>query len=110
MSALRRSSRSALGPGGVRLLRLRQGAEYCCAGFAWQGLPLWLAVPFRGHVLWAINADHLTFMENYVAASLRETGPGNSRLASRLPAWIKSAKNRDDILRSLALLRAKLDG
>jgi hypothetical protein len=73
------------------------------------GLPLWLAVPFRGRVLWAVNADHLTFMENYVAAHLRETPPGNSRLASRIPAWIKSAKNRDDILRSFARLRARLN-
>ncbi|MCP2327328.1 hypothetical protein HDA40_005835 [Hamadaea flava] len=81
----------------------REGVDPC------SGLPLWLAVPFRGRVLWAINADHLTFLENYVAADLRETAPGNSRLASRIPAWIKSAKNRDDILRALARLRARLD-
>lgn len=73
------------------------------------GLRLWLSVPFRGRVLWALNADHLTFLENYVAAGLRETAPGNGRLASRLPAWIKSAKNRDDIVRALARLRERLE-
>ncbi len=73
------------------------------------GLALWLAAPFRGRVLWAVNADHLTYLENYVAAGLREVGPGNSRLGSRIPAWIKSAKNRPDLMRALARLRAKLD-
>jgi len=32
----------------------------------------------------AINADHLTFLENYVAERLRETPPGAAVLASRL--------------------------
>jgi hypothetical protein len=73
------------------------------------GLPLWLAMPFRGRTLWAVNAEHLTYLENYVAAGLREIGPGNSRLGSRLPTWIKSAKNRPDLMRALARLRTKLD-
>ncbi|MFC7613831.1 hypothetical protein ACFQV2_09915 [Actinokineospora soli] len=74
-----------------------------------RGLELWLQIPFRGHVLWAYHEEHLDFLERYVAAAVRERQPNrNSSVASRLPAWIKSAKNRDDILRALARMRATL--
>ena len=36
------------------------------------------------------------------------SGWANTSLASRLPRWIKIAKNRDEVLRALARLRAKL--
>ncbi|THV28747.1 hypothetical protein [Glycomyces paridis] len=101
-----------------RLLRLR------CRGCGWTKAPaakppwtapkrtrrtgLWLETDFRGRTLWARNEQHLEFLERYVAAGVRETGPFNSTIASRLPAWIKSGKNRDDLLRALAKLRARL--
>ncbi|MEU6858945.1 hypothetical protein AB0B28_08750 [Glycomyces sp. NPDC046736] len=69
---------------------------------------LWLETDFRGERLWAVNEQHLRFLEDYVAAGVRETGSFNSTLASRLPAWIKSAKNRDDLLKTLAKLRTRL--
>ncbi|MEU6247466.1 hypothetical protein [Glycomyces sp. NPDC047010] len=71
---------------------------------------LWLEVGFRGERLWAVNEQHLSFLEDYVAAGVRETGPFNSTIASRLPAWIKSGKNRNNLLRALAKLRARLPG
>lgn len=70
---------------------------------------LWLEIEFRGERLWALNEQHLSFMEDYVAAGVRETGSFNSTIASRLPAWVKSGKNRDDLLRALAKLRARLN-
>ncbi len=74
--------------------------------------PLWLQMSCCGETLWAYNEKHLDFLESYVTAKLRETAPDNtvrnSTLASRLPAWIKSAKNRDDILRCIGRLRDKL--
>jgi hypothetical protein len=70
---------------------------------------LWLEVDIRGERLWAVNEQHLSFLEDYVAGGVRETGPFNSTIASRLPAWIKSGKNRDNLLRALSKLRARLD-
>lgn len=77
-------------------------------------LPLWLQTPCCGEILWAYNERHLTFLESFVSSGLRqrkrhlETGWSNQSLASRLPRWIKSAKNREEVLKAASLLRAKL--
>jgi hypothetical protein len=76
-------------------------------------LPLWLQAPCRGETLWAYNADHLQWLEDYVGAELRERAPGehgwsNSGMASRLPRWMQSAKNRDDVLRCIRGLKQQL--
>jgi hypothetical protein len=70
---------------------------------------LWLRVNCCGHVLWAYNMQHLDFLESYVAASLRERKPNiNQSLASRLPVWIKSTKNRDQLIKGIQKLKDKL--
>ncbi|HYR11692.1 MAG TPA: hypothetical protein VEQ60_28170 [Longimicrobium sp.] len=76
-------------------------------------LPLWLQAPCRGETLWAYNAAHLQWLEDFVGAELRERAPGehgwsNQGLASRLPPWMQSAKNRDDVLRCIRGLRERL--
>jgi len=72
-------------------------------------LPLWLQISCCGKTLWAYNETHLDFLENYVGSKLRERVPNtNKSLASRLPQWIKSAKNRDEILKCIKRLRTKL--
>jgi hypothetical protein len=72
-------------------------------------LPLWLQISCGGEVLWAYNRKHLELLENYVGAKLRErTAKGRSSFLSRLPQWIKSAKNRDEILRAIDKLKGKL--
>ena len=88
---------------------------------AWyEQLELWLQMPCCGETLWAYNQEHLDFLEQYVAATLRErtrkdgttlsqTAARNSTLASRLPAWIKSAKNRDEVLKCISKLRRMLE-
>lgn len=74
-------------------------------------LPLWLQTECVGETLWAYNEKHLEFIENYVAAKLRTRTPNtNKSLASRLPQWIKSAKNRGEVLKACEKLKAKLDG
>jgi len=40
--------------------------------------------------------------------ALRTEGEGNGSLVSRLPAWVKAAKNRDAVGRGLRRLRATL--
>lgn len=75
------------------------------------GLDLWLKTSCCGEMLWVYNRKHLDFLENYVSAKLRERMPHrNKSLASRLPKWIKSAKNRDQVLKAIAKLKEKLDG
>lgn len=56
--------------------------------------------PAATRILWAYNRDHLDFLEDYVQATLREGLPEqapavfkNKTAASRLPKWIKRAKN-----------------
>lgn len=72
---------------------------------------LWLQTECCGETFWAYNKAHLKFIENYVAATLRPRTPNiNSSLASRLPQWIKSAKNRDEILKAIGKLKEKLNG
>lgn len=82
------------------------------AGVDWYfRLPLWLAVSCCGETLWAYNEKHLEMLENYVTARLRErTVKGRNSFLSKLPKWIKSAKNRDEILKAIGKLRGKLNG
>ncbi|MCD0449741.1 hypothetical protein LO762_11145 [Actinocorallia sp. API 0066] len=74
--------------------------------------PLWLQADVRGHILWAYNAQHLTLLETYVSAHLRERGTAApaapTSLLERLPTWIKSAKNRTKILQTIHHLHATL--
>jgi hypothetical protein len=75
-------------------------------------LRLWLTIPCCGEVLWAHNWRHLQFIEEYVGAVLREStrdpkyGWSNKSLANRLPRWMKLARNREEILKAIAKLRA----
>lgn len=78
-------------------------------------LPLWLQAACDGHVLWAFNQRHLRFIRDYVAATNRSTPPRhatdplNGLLESRLPRWIKLAKNREAVLRSIEIIEEKLN-
>lgn len=78
------------------------------------GLPLWLQAPCCGEVLWAYNTEHLAFLEAFVGARLRERrrsskyGWSNRALVSRLPAWLKSRKDRADVLACIDRLRKTL--
>jgi hypothetical protein len=91
-------------PGSIRLAAGQDG---------YFGLPLWLSAPCCGETLWAFNQPHLDFLERYVGATLRESvrdsdfGWSNQSLASRLPGWVKDAKNRPKILRAIRRLRER---
>jgi len=72
--------------------------------------PLWLQSECCGEVLWAYNEKHLAFLRQYVAAKLRSRVPNiNKSMVSRLPKWMKSAKNREAILRAIDNLFQKLN-
>src|SRR5260370_39279346 len=72
-------------------------------------LPLWLQTPCAGEILWAFNSAHLSFLESYVPARDRRRLPNvNRSAASRLPMWIKSAKNREAVLHAIAILSERI--
>jgi len=77
------------------------------------GSPLWLQIETRHGWLWAYNLEHLDLIRRFVQAPLRERAPWydtgqKMTLVARLPAWIKRAKNRDEILRAVSRARASL--
>ena len=74
---------------------------------------LWLRAETRHGELWAYNLEHLDLIRRFVAADLRERAPWydtgqKMTLVARLPAWIKSAKNRAEVLRAIDRLRASV--
>jgi hypothetical protein len=79
------------------------------------GLALRLCAESRHGLLVAYNEAHLDYIESYVRDPLRREAvePGgfrNRSIASRLPRWVKAAGNRDEVLKLIARMRARLDG
>lgn len=76
--------------------------------------PLLLQTDTRLGTVFAHNEQHLDWLAQFVSADLRERthleGRANTSMASRLPRWMKLAKNRDTILQAIARLRAKIAG
>ena len=72
------------------------------------GLPYFLSFAVGRHVLWARNIAHLDLIEAYVNATLRERAlqPVKMTQLARLPAWIKSAANRENLRKAIKSLRA----
>ncbi|WP_225095138.1 hypothetical protein [Streptomyces sp. CoH27] len=74
---------------------------------------LWLQRETRHGWLWAYDLGHLDLIRRYVDAGLREragwydTGQ-KMTLVARLPTWIKSAKHRDEVLRTVDRIRASV--
>jgi hypothetical protein len=65
---------------------------------------------FSGELLWAYNREHLDFLEQHVAAKLRERNGFNFNVKSigaRLPKWMTAANNREAVLKTMEKLRMK---
>lgn len=78
------------------------------------GLPLWLQERFREEIFWAYNYNHLGLLAEYIRAKLRERGINprnsirkNSSMMSRLPAFIRKAGNREELLKVIEMLQIK---
>ncbi|MEO1053116.1 MAG: hypothetical protein AAFX87_20950 [Bacteroidota bacterium] len=70
-------------------------------------LPLWLQIPVGENTLWAYNYDHLRFLKEHIGANLRERNDLpllNRSIASRLPKWMTSKKNRATVIQSIERL------
>jgi hypothetical protein len=76
--------------------------------------PLFLQRDTRLGTVFAYNEAHLEWLEQFIRADLRERthldGHANSSMASRLPRWMKLAKNRDAMISAIDQLRASLVG
>jgi hypothetical protein len=77
------------------------------------GYPLWLSTSASGGFLWAYNGKHLDYLEAFIRAKLRgrprtKVGDYRQTLIEKLPAWIKSAKHRNDLLARITELRSRL--
>lgn len=76
-------------------------------------LPLFLTASCCNQTLYAFNIEHLNFIEAFVSSKLKSRrqdpkwGWSNQSLFSRLPKWIKSSKNKDNILKAIRQLKAK---
>ncbi|WP_217164804.1 hypothetical protein [Streptomyces sp. AC512_CC834] len=97
---------------GGRLVTLARGTAQPATD-PYFGMPLWLQVETRHGWLWAYNLEHLDLIRRFVQGSLRERAPWydtgqRMTLVARLPAWIKRAKNRNEILRAVGRIHASL--
>jgi Zn ribbon nucleic-acid-binding protein len=70
---------------------------------------LWLQLPFRGrHVVAAYNGSHLHYLEQYIAATLREhKDRTHFTLLEKLPRFYHEAKNREPLLKIIEKLKEK---
>jgi len=69
---------------------------------------LWLSKSFRNEIFWAFNYEHLTYLKKYIEAKLRERNNRTHKtMVEILPQFIKSAKNRTELLKIIAVLEKK---
>ena len=72
---------------------------------------LWIRGTMGSNEIWAYNWRHLELIEKYVAAKHRirskdsEFGWANKNFVNRLPKWITSAKNRDEVLKTIERIK-----
>lgn len=66
------------------------------------GLDIYLQIGVKNHTLWLYNLAHLQYLKDYLSATLREDNHRHKyAMITNLPQWVKSAKNRDLILKKL---------
>lgn len=86
----------------------RKYAELEQAAHLYFDAELWLSYPFKGEVFWAYNPSHLTYIEQYVAAKLREQKDRTHfTLLEKLPKFYHDAKNRKALLKIISKLKNK---
>ena len=75
---------------------------------------LWYRTGYRGHSLWAVNLEHLSFLISWLSGEIRKSdvrlaGHTHPRfddriIAESLPKWMVLAKNRPGVLKCLRKL------
>lgn len=69
---------------------------------------LWLILPFKNEVFWALNEKHLLYLENYISAKIREhKDRKHFTLLEKLPKFYHDSKNREGLLKLIDKLKNK---
>ena len=69
---------------------------------------LWFSALFKGEVFWAYNPEHLNYLEQYITAKIREhKDRTHFTLLEKLPKFYHEAKNREALLKLIAILKMK---
>lgn len=76
--------------------------------------PFYLQANYRGKIIWALNREHLQYLIDYLTADIRTVPPDFYKTyktmrsqSDMLPTFMKTAKNRDGIVKLLTKLQAK---
>lgn len=77
------------------------------------GLELWFLDYFDNKPVWAVNREHLAYLIEYLSADLRERPAGykytsTKTQADHLPSFMKTAKNRERIIKILRDMQKNL--
>lgn len=76
---------------------------------SWFNVDLWFSAPFRGNTVWALNGQHLNYLEKYISSGIRENPKRTGyTLVEKLPFFMQSAKNRYELLKLISKLRNKV--
>ncbi|RYY37720.1 MAG: hypothetical protein EOP46_01670 [Sphingobacteriaceae bacterium] len=69
---------------------------------------LWFTASFRGETFYALNPEHLDYLQRYIASGVREN-PNRTgfTMVERLPKFMQIAKNREALLKLIEKLREK---
>ena len=69
----------------------------------------WYQMVYKNHVLWALNLEHLKYLEEFIGADLRERSIQSfgMMLTDKLPKWMQKAKNRASLIKTLGKLKEK---
>lgn len=70
--------------------------------------PLYLCENTKLGKIFAYHPEQLAIFKAYIQADLRENTTFHKGYFSRLPTWIKSAKNRDLVLKAIGKLEQKI--
>lgn len=71
---------------------------------------VWYRLETTYGLLWAYNLEHLEVIEGYIADRMRSRNGlsyKNNSIASRLPQWVKEAKNRDYLIKQIKKFKLK---
>lgn len=78
------------------------------AAHAYFNAKLWLQHSFKNDLFFAYNGKHLHYLEQYIAAGLREhKNRTGFTLLEKLPKFYHNAKNRDTLLKIIEKLKRK---
>lgn len=72
--------------------------------------PVYYEIETKFGDIWAYNLEHLQVIETYIGDKIRSRNgipSQNNSIASRLPQWVKSAKNREYLLKTIQRFKEK---